>query len=147
MPQCAHPIPKLAPDPHGPAVDPDGLDDLVAQAYGEVLGVGLAEPVGQHHELVAAEPGHRVAVAHLPRQPPGDLDENRVTRVVPEPVVDRLEAVEVAEEDREPLGAVVVLALGGDGVHMVVVTVVRLDVAAAGRKSKPWPFASKAGWP
>src|SRR4051812_2603007 len=116
-------------DPHGPSLGTDRLDDLAAQTYGEVGGVGLAEPVGEDHELVAAEPGHGVAVAHALGQPPGDLDEHRVTRVVPEPVVDRLEAVEVAEEHREPLGAVVALPLGGDGVHMVVEGVERLLAA------------------
>lgn len=59
----------------------------------------------------------------------GDLDEDRVAGVVAEPVVDRLEAVEVAEEDREPLGAVVVPLLGGGGVHMVVVAVEGLGAA------------------
>src|SRR4051812_23420609 len=73
--------------PHGPPLGPDGLDDLVAQPYGEVLGVGPAEPVGEDHELVAAEPGHGVAVPDTGAEPAGDLDEDRVTRVVPEPVV------------------------------------------------------------
>src|SRR5882757_5779497 len=41
--------------PDGPAVDPDGRDDRVPQPYGEILRVGTAEPVGEHHELVAAE--------------------------------------------------------------------------------------------
>lgn len=88
-------------------------------------GVRAAEPVGEDDELVTAEPRHGVAVAHTPAEPPGHLDEDGVARVVPEPVVDRLEPVEVAEEHREPLGPVVPLVLRRDGVHMVVEGVVR----------------------
>src|SRR5690606_265350 len=118
-------------DPHGPPLGPDGLDDLVAQPDGEVLGVGAAEPVGEDDELVTAEPGDGVAVADAVAEPAGDLDEDGVARVVPEPVVDRLEAVEVAEQHREPLAAVVVLVGRRDRVHVVVVAVV---LVGAGRE-------------
>ena len=116
-------------DSDRPAVHPDGRNDRVPQPYGQVGGVGRAEPVGEDDELVTPEAGDGVAVAHAAREPARDLDENGVPGVVPEPVVDRLEAVEVAEEDGEALGAVVdVTPGGGDDVHVVVVG------AAAGRR-------------
>ena len=71
------------------------------------LGVGRAERrLDQHGELVAAEPGHRVAVAHRRAQPVGDLDQQLVAGRVAEAVVDLLEAVQVEEQH----GHVVVVA-------------------------------------
>ena len=59
----------------------------------------------QHRELVPAETGDGVDVAGVGHQPPRDLDQHGVTRGVAEPVVDRLEAVEVDEEQRNPHAA------------------------------------------
>ena len=74
------------------------------------LGEHAHEPVGdrrrvvavleQHDELVAAQPGHQVAVAGRAPQPGGQLDEHDVAGVVAEAVVDRLEAVEVEQQQR-----------------------------------------------
>ena len=57
---------------------------------------GAVLEVGQHeHELVAAEPGHEVALTHAAPQPGGHLAQRRVPGRVPARVVDGLEAVEV----------------------------------------------------
>ena len=56
------------------------------------------ERLAEHHELVAAEPGRRVAVADAGQQPFGRLDEHGVAGLVPAAVVDQLEVVEVAEQ-------------------------------------------------
>ena len=64
IPQLRPADAEAGPDPHRAAVDPDRRDDRVAQAYGEVGGVRRAEAVGEDDELVTAEPGDRVAVAH-----------------------------------------------------------------------------------
>lgn len=111
---------ETRPDPDGPAVDPYGRNDGISQANGQVSGVRRSEAVGENDEFVTSEPGDGVAVPHTGAQPPGDLDEHGVAGVVPEAVVDGLETVEVAEEDREPLRPVVVLRIRGHRVHMVV---------------------------
>ena len=54
----------------------------------------------EHRELVAAQSRHRVGRAHAGEQPPRGLDEQRVTRAVPETVVDGLEVVEIEEQQR-----------------------------------------------
>ena len=60
---------------------------------------GLLEPVGdQDGELVAAEPADQVAVPDRGAQPRGDLDQQVVARLVAGDVVDRLEAVEVEQQ-------------------------------------------------
>ena len=49
-------------------------------------------------ELVAAEPGHHVASPHAAPQPDADLGQQPVARVMPEGIVDDLEAVEIDEQ-------------------------------------------------
>ena len=66
--------------------DRDGLDRVE---------VGRAR--AEHDELVAAEPGDDVLDADRARDPVGDEHEQLVARVVAEPVVHELEAVEVDE--------------------------------------------------
>jgi hypothetical protein len=58
----------------------------------------------QQHELVAAQPGQRVGRSHHHSQPVRHLAQHRVAGSVAEAVVDRLEAVEVDEQQREPRG-------------------------------------------
>ena len=60
--------------------------------------VEVADAVEHHDELVAAEAGQQVAGAQAAAQPVGHLLEQVVAGLVAEPVVDRLEPVEVAEE-------------------------------------------------
>ena len=79
--------------------------DLVEAAgpVGDV--VDVARLVAEHDELVAAEPGHGVAVAGAAREAFGHLDQQRVADVVTEAVVHVLEAVEVEQQDaRRPCG-------------------------------------------
>ena len=61
----------------------------------------VRDALGDDRELVAAEPGDGVAAAHDAAEALADTDEERVAGVVAVRVVDRLEAVEVEEHDRE----------------------------------------------
>ena len=75
--------------------------DVVDESLGETLGVLAGRHgVAQDGELVAAEPGHQVAVADRGAQPLGGLDQHRVAGLVAAAVVDQLEVVEVAEQQR-----------------------------------------------
>ena len=60
--------------------------------------LGRRDVLGEHGELVAAEPRQHVARAQLRLQPPGDGDQESVADHVAEAVVDQLEAVEVDEQ-------------------------------------------------
>ena len=63
-------------------------------------GLGVGSVLEEHGELVAAEPGRRVARAQAPAQAVGDGAEQLVAGAVAEAVVDELEVVEVDEGDR-----------------------------------------------
>ena len=69
-----------------------------------VFPLGLADPLAEQGELVAAQPCQRVAGAEQPLEAPRDLDQHLVSGGVTEGVVDELEAVEVEVDDREALG-------------------------------------------
>ena len=60
----------------------------------------LADAPAEHDELVAAEPADHVVGADRVLDALGDRRQHRVTRFVPERVVDVLEAVEVDEQQR-----------------------------------------------
>ena len=61
----------------------------------------------QHREFVAAQARHRVRGPHHAGQPPRDLDQDDITRAVPETVVDRLELVQIEQQHtRRPVAAV-----------------------------------------
>ncbi len=79
------------------------------------------QPGEEHRELVAAEPGDEVLGPGDPVETVPDLDQELVTDVVAQPVVDVLEAVEVHEQE----GGVALLRLGADpgqcGGHQVAV--------------------------
>ena len=77
---------------------PNGQHELAGHGLGRP-GVAVAEDDG---ELVPAHPGHQVAVAQVPAQGKGDLDYEPVPRLVAEGVVDRLEVVQVHDEQRPP---------------------------------------------
>ena len=55
----------------------------------------------QDRELLAAEPGSDVDVATVRAEQVGERQENLVAGVMPEPVVDQLEVVQIGEHDRE----------------------------------------------
>ncbi len=101
------------------AVDGVGLGEAFAEAVGEFLDVafaggavlaGVAEDEGG--ELVAAEAGGGVPGADGLVEAAGGVDEEFVTGLVADGVVDRLEAVQVDEEDG---GAAVAAAAAGQG--------------------------------
>ena len=86
--------------------DPDARThgERRAQRLGDALGhadrVPLARHVlAQHRELVAAQPRGRVARAQDARETRGDRAQELVAGGMPEGVVDRLEAIEVEEQD------------------------------------------------
>ena len=68
--------------------------------------VHVRHAVEQHRELVAAEAGDGVRRPDGRLQPPGDGDQQPVSHLVAERVVDELEAVEVEEQDRRGGGRV-----------------------------------------
>jgi len=84
------------------------LLECVEHALGKRQRLAFAlQFLGQDHELVAAEAGDRVAVAHQLCEPLGDRDQQPVADVVAEVVVDGLELVEVDEQHRhDAAGAV-----------------------------------------
>src|SRR2546426_7626748 len=57
--------------------------------------------VHENHELIAADPGKSVCLANPASHPFGDLLEQTVPRLVAQRVVDRLEAVDVEQEQRD----------------------------------------------
>src|SRR6185437_14405372 len=61
---------------------------------------------GQYHdELVSAEPRHDVRLAYRRADPARELGDHAIAGVVPERVVDRLEAIEIDHHQREPPAA------------------------------------------
>jgi len=86
---------------HVAAGQRDGHLHGVADAAGHGRGrVGVERPLAHHDELVAGVPGHDVLDPDRVLQAGGHLDEDGVARLVAERVVDVLEAVEVAEQQR-----------------------------------------------
>ncbi len=78
------------------------LDDLLADdpaLAGRLLGP-LAEVLEHDHEFVAPETGNRIPLAHAAAQPLADLLQQAIAHVVPERVVERLEIVEIDEQQR-----------------------------------------------
>ena len=81
-----------------------------AELAGQPLGHGaraaqVGGVLGQDGELVAAQAGDQVALAHRVRDALGDRDQERITSRMAEGVVDDLEVVEVDEQDRADLGS------------------------------------------
>jgi hypothetical protein len=94
---------RLDADAH--AVERQLLRQLVAHAAEQLERLGLAAHVGQDQpELVAAQPRDRVVGAQGLAQALGDDAQHLVAGVVAEGVVHLLEAVEVRQHDRAPLG-------------------------------------------
>ena len=81
---------RLSRGSHHPAADAHGV-------------VGPADPFAEHGELVAAQPGDRVARTDDALQPDRHGAQQAVAPFVPEGVVDRLEVVEVEEQDSDRL--------------------------------------------
>ena len=67
--------------------------------------LGARDVLDQDQELVTAEAGRHVGAAQAVVDARGDVAEDPVAEPVAQSVVDRLEVVEVEEEDREELAA------------------------------------------
>src|SRR5207247_11282669 len=67
--------------------------------------VRALHPPVEHGELVAAQPGHGIRGGEALDQPLSDLLEEEISTLVPEGVVDLLEAIEVDEQDGQPVPA------------------------------------------
>ena len=99
---------------HGDALDLERLADGGDQAGGDVAQhVEIAHPLDQDGELVAADAGGGVGVAHHVVDAVGDAHEHGVADVVAELVVDRLEPVEVEVEQGDGLVGALVPVQGG----------------------------------
>ena len=72
--------------------------DSLGDARGVRFGANVVEQDG---ELVTAEARQRIAGAKAALEPPRRRDQELVTDLVPEAVVDRLEAIEIEVEHRE----------------------------------------------
>ena len=82
----------------------NGAESARADAAGGDRGLRLVlEADAQDGELVAAEAGDQIGVAHGGLEPLRDLDQQPVAGLVAEAVVDDLEVVEVEEQDRDRL--------------------------------------------
>jgi hypothetical protein len=98
--------------------DLDGFAHHGDDSVGQLPRVGARHSGHDNRELVAAEPPDDVAPATLVRQPLRDNPEHSVADVVAERVVDKLEAIDIAEEDRERLAVCCVAPAGHlDAVH------------------------------
>ena len=64
----------------------------------DLLGLGTTEARAEHHELVATEPSDDVQRSQGTAEPLRDHPEQRVAGVVAQLVVDRLEPVEIDEQ-------------------------------------------------
>ena len=84
-------------------VDDDRIGEHGEDGVGEHRQLALGRIVDEDRELVAAHPGDQVAPGGHPLvQQAGHRDQERVADVVPEPVVDGLEPVEVEMADARP---------------------------------------------
>ena len=84
----------------------DGLRDRSARPLHHSFGIEQRIHISQQQdELVASHPGHCVALANRAEEPPGNLLEDLVARVVAMGVVDLLEVVDVAEADADMAGS------------------------------------------
>ena len=89
-------------DVHGDAADQELAIERGAQPPRDLeAGLGAVAAADEHGELVASEPREQVLLADLAAEALGDLAQQLVAALVPEDVVDLLEAVEVDEQQRE----------------------------------------------
>ncbi|MNZ49237.1 hypothetical protein D3C78_669980 [compost metagenome] len=83
------------------------IEDLLANGLGldGRFRRALAQVLQQHHEFVAAQPGHGVALAYAAGEAQRDLPQQHVAAVVSQRIVQRLEVVQVDEDDRARMQA------------------------------------------
>ena len=102
--------PECNTDAHGAgehlAVDGHAFAQRRLEPVGECFGaVGIHRVRGDHHELVAAQPGDQVGSVGASAEPFGEHPDEPVARGVAEVVVDGFEPVEVEEQRRDRAGA------------------------------------------
>ena len=103
---------------HFVAIDGDGLPQDGKQTLRELVGILRVDPFKHHDEFVAGEPADGIAGPQACRQPLRHGDEDPITGVVTQPVVDDLEAVQVQEQDGDAAAAPLRLRQGmGEPVH------------------------------
>src|SRR5579859_5269928 len=95
-----------------PATDVEGAGN-VGQDLARHLGnmSGRADLRQQDNELITPEAGYRVALAHAVPEPLPDFAQHRVASIVPERVINVLEAIKIDEQHGQPL---VVATYAGD---------------------------------
>ena len=81
-------------------------EDTGADALGHLQGAALVGVEQDGGELLAAVAGREVDVAHRALDHAGDGAQHAVAGAVPVQLVEGVEVVEVAEEQRQPLGLV-----------------------------------------
>ena len=88
-----------------------GLFELAEKSFADLLGFGgrgfcvCVEAFQQDHKLVAPETGHGVGCAHLGHQALCHLHQQLVADIVAKRVVQRLEVVQIEEQQCSPLAA------------------------------------------
>lgn len=83
-----------------PVDDEGAVQDVADAASDPQRGLGVRQVAQQHGELVASEPRDDVVRTHGLPQRRGDLHEQLIAHAVPEGVVDRLEPVQVEQQER-----------------------------------------------
>ena len=83
------------------AADRERCRERVDDPPGDPAAAVGADAVEQDGEFIAAQPGGCVVPTDAPCEPPADLREQLVARLMAEGVVDDLEAIDVDEQDRE----------------------------------------------
>ena len=94
------------------AADRERRAQRLLDAEGDHVGLLLLdEAVQQDRELVAAQPGQRVALPQAAFEAAGDRDQQLVADEVAEAVVDHLEPIEIEIQDGEPVAVAPLLEL------------------------------------
>ena len=88
-------------DGEAEGVEVEGLRHRLLHALRGLLGTARIGLMNQQRELVAAQPRHRVHLAHAGLQPLGDILQHPVAVAVAQGVVDLLEAVEIDIQQSE----------------------------------------------
>ena len=99
--------PCRSPDVRHPCGEQERIRELSLDACCERSGVGGIDLLGDDHELVAAVACDDVADTQRRFDATRRNDQQVVARLMPETVVDRLEAIEIEEDHRQELGRAV----------------------------------------
>ena len=100
---------------HATLPDEAVIADRLTQGIGDAQRL-LERAIGeQNPELVAAEPGERIARAHARLQHAGDLPQQLIPGGVPAGIVDQFELIEIEIQEHVPAGGVLAHALDRAG--------------------------------